>query len=108
MARALPQDGRLITLEFDAKHAEVARENIERAGLADIVDVRVGKALDALPKIAAAGEGPFDLVFLDADKPNNPAYFEWALKLSRKGSLIVADNVVRYGALIDADSTDRT
>jgi predicted O-methyltransferase YrrM len=106
MARALPKDGRLITLEFDPKHAEVARKNIDRAGFGGIVDVRVGPALDALPKIAAAGEGPFDLIFLDADKPNNPAYFQWALKLSRKGSVIVADNVVRYGALIDDKSTD--
>jgi predicted O-methyltransferase YrrM len=102
----LPSDGKLITLEADAKHARIAGENIACAGLAGIVEVRVGKALDALPKIEAAGEGPFDLVFLDADKPNNPAYFEWALKLTRKGSLIVADNVIRYGALIDADSVD--
>ena len=106
MARALPKDGRLISLEFDPKHAEVARKNIERAGFSKIVEVRVGKALDSLPKIEAAGEGPFDLIFLDADKPNNPAYFEWALKLARKGSLIVADNVVRLGQLIDEQSTD--
>lgn len=106
MARALPKDGRLISLEFDPKHAEVARKNVANAGFAEIVEVRVGRALGSLPKIAAAGEGPFDLIFLDADKPNNPAYFEWALKLSRKGSLIVADNVVRYGALIDGKSTD--
>jgi predicted O-methyltransferase YrrM len=106
MARALPKDGRLITLEFDRKHADVARKNIERAGFADKAEVRVGKALDSLPKIEAAGDGPFDLFFLDADKPNNPAYFEWALKLSRKGSLIIADNVVRYGALIDMESKD--
>lgn len=106
LARALPKDGRLITLEFDPKHAKVARANVDRAGLTNTVDVRVGRALDTLPKIAAAGEGPFDLIFLDADKPNNPAYFEWALKLSRKGSLIVADNVVRFGALIDDKSSD--
>jgi predicted O-methyltransferase YrrM len=106
MARALPEGGRLISLEFDPKHADVARKNIERAGFAKKVEVRVGKALDSLPKIEAAGEGPFDLIFLDADKPNNPAYFEWALKLSRKGSLIVADNVVRLGQLIDGKSTD--
>jgi predicted O-methyltransferase YrrM len=106
LARALPKDGRLITLEFDHKHADVARQNIERAGFADKVEVRVGKALDSLPKLQAAGEGPFDLFFLDADKPNNPAYFEWALKLSKKGSLIVADNVVRYGALTDMESKD--
>lgn len=106
MARALPPDGSLITLEAVPRHAEIARANIARAGLGKVVDIRVGKALDALPKIAAAGEGPFDLVFLDADKPNNPAYFEWALKLTRKGSLIVADNVVRHGALVDGDSDD--
>src|SRR6185295_1779416 len=80
LARALPKDGKLISLEFDRKHADVARKNIEHAGFADKVEVRVGKALDSLPKIQAAGEGPFDLFFLDADKPNNPAYFEWALK----------------------------
>jgi len=96
MARALPDDGRLISLEYDPKHAEVARKNIERAGLSNIVDIRIGKALDSLSRIHTAGEGPFDLIFLDADKPNNPAYFQWALKLSRKGSVIIADNVVRY------------
>jgi predicted O-methyltransferase YrrM len=106
MARALPKDGRLISLEFDPKHAKVARKNIEHAGFAKNVEVRIGKALDSLPKIEAGGEGPFDLIFLDADKPNNPAYFEWALKLSRKGSLIVADNVVRLGQLTDSKSTD--
>lgn len=107
LARALPKDGRLITLEANQKHAEVARKNIERAGLADRVEVRVGKALDSLEKIAAAGEGPFDFFFLDADKPNNPTYFEWALKLSRPGSVIVADNVVRYGGVLDAASSDQ-
>ena len=96
MARALPRDGRLISLEYDPKHAEIARKNIDHAGLSGIAEVRVGRALDLLPKIAAAGEGPFDLVFIDADKPNNPAYFDWALKLSRKGTVIVADNVIRY------------
>ena len=106
MARALPKDGRLISLEASAKHAKVAGKNIANAGFADIVDIRVGPALDALPKLLAAGEAPFDLFFLDADKPNNPVYFEWALKLSRPGSVIVADNVVRYGALIDDESAD--
>jgi len=96
MARALPRDGRLISLEYDPKHADVARKNIERAGLSGVAEVRVGKALDSLPKIHAAGEGPFDLIFIDADKPNNPAYFDWALKLSRKGTAIIADNVIRY------------
>jgi predicted O-methyltransferase YrrM len=101
LARALPPDGRLITLEANPKHAEVARANIERAGLGDIVEVRVGKALDTLPEVAAEGHGPFDLIFIDADKPNNPAYLEWAMKLSRPGSVIVVDNVVRGGALVD-------
>jgi predicted O-methyltransferase YrrM len=101
LARALPPDGRLITLEANPKHAEVARANIERAGLGDIVEVRVGKALDTLPGVAAEGHGPFDLIFIDADKPNNPAYLEWAMKLSRPGSVIVVDNVVRGGALVD-------
>lgn len=104
LARALPKDGRLVTLEYDPKHAEIARKNIANAGFADIVEVRVGRALDTLSKMA--GEGPFDLFFLDADKPNNPAYFDWALKLSRKGSLIVADNVVRWGAITNPESTD--
>lgn len=107
LARALAAGGKLISLEASAKHAEVARKNIDRAGLADRVEVRVGKALDSLAKIAADGEGPFDLFFLDADKPNNPAYFEWALKLSRPGSLIIADNVVRYGGVLDAASSDQ-
>jgi predicted O-methyltransferase YrrM len=101
LARALPPNGRLITLEANPKHAEVARANIERAGLADVVEVRVGKALDTLPRVAAEGHGPFDLIFIDADKPNNPAYLEWALKLSRPGCVIVVDNVVRGGALVD-------
>jgi predicted O-methyltransferase YrrM len=107
LARALPADGKLISLEASQKHADVARKNIDRAGLADRVEVRVGKALDGFAKIAANGEGPFDLFFLDADKPNNPAYFEWALKLSRPGSVIVADNVVRYGGVLDAASGDQ-
>jgi predicted O-methyltransferase YrrM len=106
LARALPADGRLITLEADPKHAEVARANIERAGLADIVELRPGPALETLPRIAAEGLGPFDLIFIDADKPSNPDYFEWALKLSRRGSLILVDNVVRNGAVIDVVSTD--
>jgi predicted O-methyltransferase YrrM len=101
LARALPPNGRLITLEANPKHAEVARANIERAGLADVVEVRVGKALDTLPRVAAEGHGPFDLIFIDADKPNNPAYLEWALKLTRPGGVIVVDNVVRGGALVD-------
>jgi len=106
LARALPAGGRLVTLEVDPKHAEVARANIARAGLANIVDLRLGRALDTLPQLLAEGQGPFDLVFIDADKTNTTAYFEWALKLTRRGSLIIADNVVRDGAVIDADSTD--
>lgn len=106
MARALPSDGKLITLEFEPNHAEVARSNVERAGFSDIVDVRVGAALDSLPIIAAEKAGPFDLFFIDADKVNNPNYFEWAIKLSRRGSVIIVDNVVREGGLADATSED--
>jgi predicted O-methyltransferase YrrM len=106
LARALPTNGRLITLESNPKHAEVARHNITRAGLSDIVEVRVGRALDTLPQLAAEGCDPFDLIFIDADKPSNPEYLAWALKLSRRGSLIIADNVVRDGAVIDANSSD--
>lgn len=106
MARALPAGGSLTTLEADPKHAEVAGANIARAGLAGVVEVRLGKALDTLPKLAAEGRGPFDLVFIDADKPGNADYFAWALKLSRVGSVIIVDNVVRDGAVADATSTD--
>jgi predicted O-methyltransferase YrrM len=102
LARALPRDGRLISLEADSRHAAVARENIARSGLAHCVDVRIGVALDTLPKIEAEGLGPFDLIFVDADIPNSPHYLGWALRLSRPGSLIVVDNVVRSGAIIDA------
>jgi predicted O-methyltransferase YrrM len=105
-ARALAAGGKLVTLEFDPKHAEVARANVARAGLADRVDIRIGAALETLPKIAAAKEGPFDLVFIDADKENNPHYFAWALKLTRPGSLIIIDNVVRSGTVLDAASAD--
>lgn len=106
LARALPADGRLITLELDARHAHVARENLASAGLSERVEVRVGRALDELPRIACEGAGPFDLVFIDADKPRNADYVTWALRLARVGSLIVVDNVVREGAVIDAASTD--
>lgn len=106
LARALPPDGRLITLEADPKHAEVARANISRAGLADRVELRLGRALDTLPQLLAEGLGPFDLIFIDADKQNIPAYFTFALKLSRRGGLIIVDNVIRKGAVIDADSAD--
>ena len=106
LARALSAGGRLITLEADPKHAEVAQANITRAGLAGVVELRLGKALDVLPQLAAEGRGPFDLIFIDADKPATPDYYAWALKLSRVGSLIIADNVVRKGALADAASID--
>jgi predicted O-methyltransferase YrrM len=106
LARALLPDGRLITLESNAEFAEVARANITRAGLADIVEVRVGAALDTLPQLAAERRGPFDLIFIDADKPNTPEYYAWALKLSRRGSLIIVDNVVRDGEIANAASTD--
>ncbi len=104
LARALPPDGRLVTLEADRKHAQVAENNLDAAGFGEVVEVKVGKALDTLPSV----EGPFDLIFIDADKPNNPEYFRWALRLSRPGSVIIVDNVVRNGALADADSTDPT
>ncbi|MFE5593984.1 O-methyltransferase [Streptomyces sp. NPDC056549] len=97
LARALPADGRLITLEYDPAHADVARANIARAGLDKIVEVRTGAALDTLPLLETEGAGPFDLVFIDADKVNNPHYVAWALKLSRPGTLIIVDNVVRNG-----------
>jgi predicted O-methyltransferase YrrM len=106
LARALPAGGRLITLEADATHVEVARANIARAGLADLVELRLGLALETLPRLAAEGRAPFDLIFIDADKPNNPDYLAWTLRLARRGSLIIADNVVRNGAVIDAASDD--
>ncbi|WP_037675057.1 O-methyltransferase [Streptomyces griseus] len=106
LARALPEGGRLVTLEADERHARVAADNIARAGLDHVVDLRVGKALDTLPRLAEEGAGPFDLVFVDADKPSNPDYLDWALRLTRPGSVIVGDNVVRDGAVTDPDSTD--
>ncbi len=106
LARALPVDGRLITLEANAHYAQVARENIAHAGLAEIVQVRCGDALQTLPELLAEGTGPFDLIFIDADKRNNPAYLQWSLKLSRAGSVIVADNVVRAGAILDPEASD--
>jgi predicted O-methyltransferase YrrM len=106
LARALPADGHLITLESDPKHADVAHANIARAGLAAVVELRLGRALDTLPQLAAERRGPFDLIFIDADKPSIPDYFTWALELSRRGSLIVIDNVVRGGAVADASSDD--
>ena len=102
LASALPPDGELISCEYEARHAEVARANLAAAGLADRVTVRVGAALDTLPKLT----GPFDLFFLDADKVNNAVYLEWAVKLSRQGSVIVVDNVVRGGSVLDPDGDE--
>ena len=106
LARALPPDGRLITLEYDPRHAEVARANILNAGLADRVEIRVGRAIETLPQLDAENRGPFDFVFIDADKPSTADYFAWALRLTQPGSLIVVDNVVRKGAVVDAASDD--
>ncbi len=106
IARALPADGRLVTLEADPTYAEVARASIERAGVGDRVEVRVGPALETLPRLAEEGAGPFDLVFIDADKVNTPEYFAWSLDRTRPGGLIVADNVVRDGALVDEANED--
>jgi predicted O-methyltransferase YrrM len=108
LARALPAGGRLVTLEANAEYAEIARANIARAGLAESVELLVGPALDTLPKLVDESGGPFDLIFIDADKKNNPGYFEWSLKLSRPGTLIVVDNVVRDGRIIDPDAYDPT
>jgi predicted O-methyltransferase YrrM len=106
LARALPAGGRLITLESDPRHAEVARRNLARAGLAEVAAVRLGKALETLPRLEQEGAGPFDLAFIDADKPTSTEYFEWALRLARPGALIVVDNVVRDGAVADPASRD--
>ena len=106
LARALPDDGRLITLELNPRNAEVARRNVARAGLGAKVEIRTGAALNILPKIEAEGLGPFDFVFIDADKINNSAYLDWALRLSRPGTAIVVDNVVREGEVADAASRD--
>jgi predicted O-methyltransferase YrrM len=106
LARGLRAGGHLVTLEVDPKHAEVARLNISRSGLEAVVEIRLGNALETLPQLSAERRDPFDLVFIDADKQNIPTYFEWALKLSRPGALIVVDNVVRSGAVIDAESSD--
>jgi predicted O-methyltransferase YrrM len=106
MARALPADGRLVTLEIDPAHADVARANIAEAGLADVAEVRLGPALESLPALASEGAGPFDLTFIDADKANVPDYFDWAIRLSRPGGVIAVDNVVRNGALVDESSSD--
>lgn len=106
MARALPADGRLVTLEADRKHFEVAQRNIQHAGLARLVEGRLGRALETLPRIAAEGAGLFDFVFIDADKENTANYFEWALRMARPGTAIVVDNVVREGEVTNPKSTD--
>lgn len=106
LARALPPDGRLITMEFDPKHSEIASVNIANAGLENLVELREGNALELLPELAAEGLEAFDLTFIDADKCSSLPYFEWALRLSRKGSLIIVDNVVRDGRVVDAGDSD--
>lgn len=106
MARALPKGGRIVSLEFDPRHAQVARANLKRAGLLNRVEIRVGAALETLPALKSEGAGPFDLIFIDADKVNNPHYLKWALKLSRRGTVIVVDNVARHGHVIQAKSSE--
>lgn len=106
LARALPPGGRLITLESEAHHAKVARENIDRAGFATSVEIRVGRAIETLPRLETEGKGPFDFIFLDADKVSYPEYLDWSLRLARPGTVIVADNVVRNGAVVDPASLD--
>jgi caffeoyl-CoA O-methyltransferase len=106
MAKALPEDGKLISLEIDPHHAEVAGKNIERAGLSSKVEIRVGKAIDLLPRMVKENAGPFDMIFIDADKPPYTEYFEWSLKLSRPGTLIIADNVIRDGKVLDPNHDD--
>jgi len=108
MARALPKGGRLVSLEYDALHATVARENIEAAGFSDLVEVRIGRAIDSLAQLHAEGLYPFDLIFIDADKPSNAAYLDWALRLSRPGAVVIVDNVIRNGAITDPLSGDRS
>lgn len=106
LARSLAKTGRLITLEFDPAHAAMAKRNIERAGLAGVVDLRIGKGLDLLPVLEKEPSGPFDMIFVDADKPPYPEYFEWAVKLSRPGTLLVFDNVIREGKVLEEKTTD--
>jgi predicted O-methyltransferase YrrM len=106
MARALPADGKVVTLELDRHHAGVARSNFERAGVSERIDLRIGPALQSLAALDAESAGPFDLIFIDADKPNNPNYLAWAMKLSRPGTVIICDNVIRDGAVLDEDGND--
>ena len=106
LARALPHDGKLITIEYDPSHAAISKDNITKAGVANKVEIRIGKAIDILTQMQQAGEAPFDMVFMDADKPPYTEYFQLALKLSRAGTIIVADNVVRGGKVLDTNSED--
>ena len=106
LGRALPAEGRLISLEANPKHAEIARANIARANLSSAVQIRLGRAQETLPKLLEEGVGPFDMIFIDADKTGYPDYFSWSMKLSRRATLIVADNVIRKGAVADSSSTD--
>ena len=106
LARALPEGGRVVTLEFDAHHAKTATENLRNAGVLDRVDIRVGRAIDSLPTLENSGAAPFDLIFIDADKESYKEYLDWSLKLSRVGTVIVADNVVRDGKVVDAECAD--
>lgn len=106
MARALPQDGKMITLEIEEKHAKVARQNFDRCELASKIDIRLGKAIELMPLLEQEGAGPFDMIFIDADKPPYTEYFQWALKLSRPGTLIIADNVIREGKVLFDESPD--
>ncbi len=106
MAQGMPADGKIVTLEADAKHAEVARSNFALTGLSDLIELREGPALETLPQLEDDGVGPFDLTFIDADKVNIPAYFDWSVKLSRPGAIVIVDNVVREGAILDETSDD--
>jgi predicted O-methyltransferase YrrM len=106
LARALPPEGLLISLEAEPRHAQVARANLDRAGLSEVTEVRVGPALETLPALEGEGSAPFDLVFIDADKPNLAAYLDWALRLTRAGGLVVVDNVVRHGTVLDETDPD--
>jgi predicted O-methyltransferase YrrM len=105
MARALPKGGRIVTLEFEPRHAAIAQANLRRAKMLSQVDIRVGRALDTLPILQSEAAGPFDFIFIDADKENNPQYLDWAVKLSHPGTVIVVDNVARHGTVIQAKST---
>ena len=106
LARALPPDGRVLTLEANPKHAQVARANFARAGLTSVIELRLGKGLDLLPHVASDARGLFDLIFIDANKSNMPEYYDWAVKLSHRGTVIIADNVIRHGGVLDATSDD--